>query len=159
MSQKVEVVLGMRLSEEMKSEWTTLVNFALAIDAAKNGGYADLLSKKVNVGADSIKRKLEAIQYQRALGFDAEAIIATGQEKVLGAFVRSKRVKSYGDSVVMKWSVPGSLRELIQQDERRIKELLGIYTSEEFFDWLHSVFIDLTDDDIKASAGETIEEK
>lgn len=142
------------VGNDIRSEWQHLVDLALSVDKTLIDPVARGLASASKIGPDSIRRKLESIQYAQSLGHPPEDIKAFGQERVLGEYIKSKRVKTYSDSTVMKWSVPGSLRELVQQDVRRIMDVLGLYTSEEFFDWLHAQLVDLTDDQIRQSAGE-----
>ena len=137
-----------------RNEWLSLVDLALATPEEHVQGLVMALANKANIGVDSLKRKFGAIKHQASLGFTADEIIRMGQEKVLGGFIKARKVANYQGQVVMKWNVPGSQRELMQQQEQRIRRILGLATSVDFFDWLLGQLTTLTDEEILSSAGE-----
>lgn len=144
------------LGEAMRKEWQSFVAASLLFsDSAEVSHHVSELSTRCLVGEESLKRKIEAIRHaSSSLGYTPEEIVRMGQEKTLSLFLRSKRQEKYTETVVMKWSVLGCQRELVQQQEKRIKALLGLQTSEQFFDWLLAQLQNATDEEIKQSAGE-----
>lgn len=148
-----EVILK-RLAVALRSQWESFVDLALIpIGTGQDLNY-EALSQEFNVGQDSLKRRVEAIRYAATLGHSSDELKAMGQEKVLSLFIKSRRQEKYTETVVMKWSVPGSQRELVRQQEERIKGLLGLVTSESWWDWVLAQFRNATDEEILASRGE-----
>lgn len=149
-----EIVLK-RLAVALRTEWESFVELALMrlSDGPGDLNY-ELLSERFNVGQDSLKRRVEAIRHAGTLGYSADEIKALGQEKVLSQFIKSRRQEKYSETVMLKWMVPGSQRELIHQQEGRVKKILGLVTSEQFWDFMLSVLRNATDEEIRASAGE-----
>jgi hypothetical protein len=138
----------------MKAEWDCMVDVALSLDQESQELLLDDLTVKLKVGRDSFQRKMNAVRYVAALGHGAEEIKEFGQEKTLSQFIKSRRQANYTDTVIMKWSVAGSQRELVQQQEVRIKGLLGIHTSSDFWDWMLAQMRNATDAEIRQSAGD-----
>jgi hypothetical protein len=147
-------ILTQRAAVELRSEWATFVELATSINEDAVEATAGALSIVSKVGADSIRRKLYAVQKIKRLGFSVEEIIAMGQEKVLGDVQRARRTESYRETVVMKWSIPGSLRELVSIQQKRIMALLQIGDSTGFWDWWVAQMRNASDEDILATKGE-----
>lgn len=145
-------VLAARAAVELRSEWSTLVELTLALPEDHVKAVAGGLSVHTKVGVDSIERKMNSVRHAASLGFSADDIIAAGQEKTVSTYLKSRRQEKYSDVVRMQFEVPGFLRELISQDLARIKKTLGIATSEDLFDFLHSVFENWTDEEIRQLA-------
>lgn len=150
--QKTADIMVQRAIAEMRSEWQTLVCLSLALKDEQVKEFSAGLAAAVKVGADSIERKIKAIRHQASLGYSEDEIASQGQEKVLGGYIKSRKQENYGSFVIIKWQIPGSQRELVQQQERRVKELLGLVTSEQFFDWWLAQLQNVTDEEIIESA-------
>lgn len=151
---KTEIFLK-RVELDIRSQWNDLVELALSLTTEAPGAIAEHLANSCGVGADSVLRKIAAIHYGATLGHGTEELKQMGQEKVLSQYIKSRRVESYGKTVVMKWSIPGSQRQLVQQQEQRIKAILDIYTSEAFWDFMLSILTDLSEQNVKDLAGES----
>jgi hypothetical protein len=143
----------LELIGQMRSEWSMLVSVTCALLPEDVDAVVPGLAAAVKIGPESIKRKMDAILYAKSLGHSVEDISEMGQERVVSDWNKSRRVANYQETVVMKWSVPGSQRELVQEQERRVKRILGIQTSEQFFDWWLAQMTNATDEEIKDSAG------
>lgn len=154
MTENAVPTLIQRLSVEARGQWRTMTELAVRLPAEQVDATAEALAASMMTGVDSVKRKLQAIKHVASLGYGAEEIFQMGQEKVLGDFGKSKRQANYTETVVMKWNIPGSQRELVQKQERRVKSLLGIVTSEDFWDWWLAQIENATDEEIRQSAGE-----
>lgn len=141
----------MFLAKTISSEWEQMVRFALTIEGDNVDQVAQTVSEIAKVGYDSIRRKIMAIRYVGTLGHPQDDIIAMGQEVVLGTFQKSKRTQNYESNVVLKWTIPGSQRELVQKHEQRIKGVLGLVTSEDYWDWWLSQVENLSDQEIRDS--------
>lgn len=143
----------LELIGQMKSEWCSLVNVTVALAPEDVEAIVPGLSVAVKVGAESLKRKMDAILYAKKLGHSVEDIVEQGQERVVSEWNQSRRQANYQKTVTMKWLVPGSQRELVQQQEARVRKILSIYTSEAWWDWLLAMVTNATDEEIKESAG------
>lgn len=148
-----EIVLK-RLAVAMRSEWASMVEMAMQLRTEELDSAVAAIAQNAKVGTDSVKRKLEAIIHARTLGHSPEEITEMGQEKILGTFIKSRRQEKYSETVTMKWMIPGSQRELVQQQEKRVKQILNLQTSESFWDFMLSVLRNATDEEIRNSAGE-----
>lgn len=146
-----------RLETDLRCEWEDLVELALAVPQEAILSTIESLAASCHIGPDSIRRKVEAIRYAATLGHGAEELKQMGQEKVISDFIKSRRVESYGKTVTLKWSIPGSQRQLVQDQEKRVKSLLGLQTSEQFFDWWLGQVTNATDEEIRQSAGDSNE--
>ena len=138
----------------MRYEWASLVELTSTLadeDVKANAGALSVVTK---VGAASIERKMNAIRHALAEGLSVEEIIGRGQEKTLGEFVKVRRVANYQETVTTGWRLPGLLKELLEIDMKRIKDVLGIVTTIEWFEWLHSFLSSLSEEEILHSAGE-----
>jgi hypothetical protein len=150
--QKTADVMVQRAIVEMRSEWSTLVALALALKDEQVKEFAAGLASAVKVGADSVERKIKAIRHQASLGYSAENIIERGQKEVLGEFIVDRKKENYQNQVIMKWQVMGSQRELFQEQEQRIRALLGLNTSIEFWDFMIATLRNVSDEEILESA-------
>ncbi len=139
-----------------RGSWDALVDMAVLLPEERIDGAATELSKHMRQGKDSIKRKLNAILYCRQLGHSVDEIKGYGQEPVLSRYIKKTNADRYEKTTVMKWNVPGSLREVIRQDFSAVAKILGFVTSEQLFDFVHSIFVDLirNPDALRALAGE-----
>jgi len=147
-------ILLQRAVVEMRSEWSTLVELAVRLNPEALDGVAGGMSVHAKIGVDSIRRKLLSIQHAVTLGYSPEEITARGQEKTVSEFNQSKRESNYEKKVVMKWQVPGSLRERIQEQQARVMKILDLPHSEAFWDWWVGLLINSKDEEILASGGE-----
>jgi hypothetical protein len=139
-----------------RGSWDALVDMAVLLPEERIDGAATELSKPMRQGKDSIKRKINAILYCRQLGHSVDEIKRYGQEPVLSRYVKKTNADRYEKTTVLKWNLPGSLREVIRQDMAQISKILDLVTSEQLFDFLHSVLVDLIrhPDELRHLAGE-----
>lgn len=129
---------------------------AVLLPEERVDGAATELSKHMGQSKDNLKRKILAILYCQSLGRSADEIKAYGQEPVLSRYIKKRNSDRYEQTTVLKWNLPGSLREVIRNDMAEIKKILGLETSEQLFDFLHSIFVDLVThpDELRHLAGE-----
>ncbi len=146
---------------QQRGSWNALVDMAVLLPEERIDGAATELSKHMRQGKDSIKRKLNAILYCRQLGHSVDEIKGYGQEPVLSRYIKKTNADRYEKTTVMKWNVPGSLREVIRKDFAAVAKILGFVTSEQLFDFIHSVFVDLINNPqaLKELAGQLEREK
>jgi transcriptional antiterminator len=139
-----------------QESWVALVNMSFLLPEERIDGAATELAKHMGQSKDTLKRKIQSIQHAHALGHSAEDIKRDGQGAALSRFVKKSNSERYEQSTVLKWNLPGSLREVIRQDTAQMMKILNLNTSEELFDFLHSVFVDLNahPDELRHLAGE-----
>ncbi len=144
-----------------RGSWDALVDMAVLLPEDRIDGAATELAKHMRQGKDSIRRKINAILYSRQLGHSVEEIKSYGQEPVLGRYVKKTNADRYEKTTVMKWNLPGSLREVIRQDFAQVAKILGFVTSEQLWDFMHSILEDLVrhPDALKDLAGQVRNEK
>jgi hypothetical protein len=152
-----------RLLVAMKAQWDSMVEIAFNLkakppfdDAVQRAYEVTIasLAEASKVGPESIKRKLDAILYLSCLGHSAEEIKEMGQEAAVSRWNKSRKEKTYGQTVTLGWRLPGSQKALLEQQVARVRVLLKLRTTEEWIDWLLSVLMGLTDEQIVSSAGE-----
>lgn len=139
-----------------RGSWHALVDMAVLLPEDRIDGAATELSKHMRQGKDSLKRKINAILYCRQLGHSVEEIKSYGQEPVLSRYIKKTNADRYEKTTVMKWQIPGSLREITRQNMAGIAKILNLHTSEELWDFLNSVLGDLVrnPEELKHLAGE-----
>lgn len=138
----------------LRNEWEQLVRCALKTPSEKITDVATVLSQNAGVGLDSMKRKINAIQAQVALGYTEDEIVSMGQENVLGAHIKQRKQANYENQVTMKWLVSGSQRELVQQMQRRMMNVLKLDTPIQWWDFMLSYFGNHTDEQLAATIAE-----
>jgi hypothetical protein len=142
------------LADAVKKEWEWYVFLGVSLTDEEVSAYAEQLSARLNVGKDSIKRRIDAIRYAFfTQKIPAGDIMARGQELTIGEYQKSRKKESLEKTVKLGYQVPGSLKAKLDEDMERVKGLLGIVTSEDYFDFIHSVIGSMSDDDIKQAAG------
>jgi hypothetical protein len=146
-------ILATRLVDRTQRAWADLVDISLALPEERIDSAAETLAKNMGTRKDTVKRKMQAIQYAAALAHSPADIKKAGQEVTLGRYVKKSNADRYEQPTVMKWNLPGSLREVIRKDMARIAKVLGFVTSEQLWDFIHSILVDLTADDLKHLAG------
>jgi hypothetical protein len=147
-------ILAQRAAVEMRANWATLVELAMRTSKCEAESIAGALSVHTKVGADSIRRKLEAIRYANGKGLTADQIVAQGQEATLGAMVKHRNTEKAKDLVWMRFQVSAAQRELVLEQKERVILLLGLADTQSFFDWLHSLLSEFTDEQIRFMAEE-----
>ncbi len=151
---RTEMLLA-RLCVSMKSEWADLVALvSFAGDKEQLTACAEFLAKDTGERSDSILRKIESVRYFIGLGITTEQITTWGQSKTLSSYFKARRSENYEKPVQLRFTVPGSLRELVMQDVDRIRSVLKLVDSEGLWDFLHSLIVNLTDEDLLHLAGE-----
>jgi hypothetical protein len=148
-----------RAVDRARDTWAALVDMSLLLEEDRVDGAATELSKHMGQSKDNLKRKILAIQHVRSLGNSADDIKKAGQGVILSRYIKARNSERYETTTVMKWNIPGSLREVIRNDMARVARVLGFVTSEQLWDFIHSILVDLNDDALKELAGEFKKEK
>jgi hypothetical protein len=131
--------------------------------------YAAMLASRAKVSKEAMLQKILAVRWAATNGFTSQDIIANGQSRILTAYRKARRNGSEDPQRLLAWRVSKGLADAIQcedpspdQDEpivNRIARLLHLERSEELWTFWHSVFVDLTDEQILHLGGEYLEKK
>lgn len=144
---------GIRAADAMAQEWRELVKLSLSLTDERVDATATTISRAAKIGFESVRRKLNAIRHAATLGYSEAEIIDQGQEQTLSIFQKGRRESTYTDKVWLKFQIPGSQRELVQQEIERIKRVLGLKDSEQVWDFMLAQLINVTDEELKQAAG------
>jgi hypothetical protein len=142
-------------ADALRADWSRLVAIGCKLSKDKDSidQISNALAKAGKSSQDSIKRKLFAIQSMQNLGYSEAEIAGMGQSTVLSEFQKTKKAETYEKQTVLKFMIPGSQREIVQNEIERVKRVLGMTTSEAFFDWFVAQLQQTTDDELKHAAG------
>ena len=143
-------------------QWGNLVRLVL------DGENPERLAVETKQNIQVLKRKFQAVKHAWESGCSAEAIILSGQNTILSLYAKSKR---NGDEPqrILRWRISKGLADAIQSEDpskdaeeplvNRIARLLHIETSEELWEFFHSVFADWPDEMILNYGSELVEKK
>ena len=141
------------LTEATAKEWIAYVQAALHTPPEAVGARALELSAKLHVGKESIHRRLSAIQFALVNKLTPTQIIEAGQEATLSAHIKSRKAENAGKTVRLGYQVSGEVKQMLDEQMVRIREIANLPTPEQFWDWAVSHLRDLTDEQIRHSAG------
>jgi hypothetical protein len=136
-----------------RSQWSNLVHLARETPPNQRDNAAVNLARAAGVGKSTLKRKLEAIHMAQAAGLPDEQLIQMGQAAVIGKFVKDKSAARDDEQVVLKWLVSPQIRDDVHRLFWNIGKTLGRKTSEELWDFILGVFLDLGPEEIHHLAG------
>lgn len=138
----------------LRREWEDFVGVAYILLPEAVDDAAAAIARASKVGVESIRRRLYGVQKAKSLGYSKEEIIGMGQEKILSMAQEKKREERYTETVTMLFRIPGSQREIVQQQIKRVQRVLKMKTHEEFWDWWLGQMVHTTDAEILHSGGE-----
>jgi hypothetical protein len=148
------------LSEE---QWKAIVN------AYRDGITAENLAQESGTNVATMKQKFRAIQFKHEEGWEFEAIIVAGQGPTLSSYAKAKRNGHNEPDRVLRWRVSRRLADAIMSSETspdqeealvtRLFRVAKLRTSDDFWNFLLSVFADLSDKEISHLAGIEPEKK
>ena len=136
------------------SAWSAIVSIAYACGPDHLDRESELLARATNTTKAVIVRKFQAVHHKREQGWTEEAITKAGQGPTLSSFAASRKQQKPEADVILRFRVPASLGESWSELQARIARLAKLKTSEELFEFLHSVFVGLSDLQIQNLAGE-----
>lgn len=146
-----------RFASSAKEQWQAIVTLAFA------GADPETVAKEASVNAAVLRQKFSAIRYARESGWAEQAIVSLGQSGTLKAYAAAKRNGHHEPQKLLRWRVSRRLAEAIMssetspdQDEAlttRLVRVAKLRTSEQFWEFMLSVFSDLSDKDIEHLAG------
>lgn len=114
------------------------------------------------------QRKVRAINDARQLGMTQEEIIGAGQSEILSRVARNRKKHSEPQRV-LAWRVSRSLADAVMTSNAspdaeealvsRLVRVCHLRTSDDFFEFLLSVFADVADKELRNLAGVVLEKK
>jgi len=145
--------IGAGFVSNSRSQWSNLVHLARKVSPAGRDDLARTLATAAGVGKSTLARKLRAIHEAMKAGLNDDKLIEMGQSAVMAKFVKDKRAERSDEQVVLKWLVAPDLKLVVQEEVWRIAQVLGLKTSDEFWEWMHSVMVGWSEAEILHFAG------
>lgn len=144
-----------RASSRAHSEalWADTVNYALDTSEGRLDELAADLAKDWKTDKGTVKRKFLAIRFVFGKGLTRQEIKNAGQHCILSQFAKAKKNGHNEKERFLRWRVPISLADAIDQDVARVARVCQITASEELFDLFHSLFMDMTEAQWRHAAG------
>jgi hypothetical protein len=134
------------------------------VESYREGITPEALAVEAGSNLATMKLKFRAIEFKHEEGWDLQAIIAAGQGPTLSSYAKAKKNGHNEKEKVLRWRVPASLADCIQNDNAspdaeealitRLHRVLGLETSEEFWMFVHSWFGEVSDAELLHHAGE-----
>ena len=137
-----------------RSQWAELVRIARATLPRNLAQAAKVLAKQAGVGRKGVEVSLKAINRAMAEGLADAQLIEMGREKVIGRYVQGKRSERVDGLVCLTWKIAPELRDDVQREVWRIAQVLGMRTSDQFWEFMLSQMSQWTTDEIRHAAGE-----
>lgn len=152
----------MSYASAARDQWRELVEEALRLPEQGYDQAVKDLADSAGVTFGVLKRKCDAIR-SAAAEMDRDSIVASGQGDILRSYV-AKRAKYEEKTRKLIQVIPASLYDAIQSSRRpspdseeafftRLNRVLGIRRHEEVWEFVLSVFADLSDRDLLHLAG------
>jgi hypothetical protein len=134
--------------------WKTLVAIAYHVGSEHIDREVQLIAGATSTTPATVKRKFEAIHRMREQGCSEDAIVRNGQGPTLSQLTAAKQRQKHETDVILRYRVPNSLGEAWGQLVGRLVKVADLRTSEDLLEFIYSVFVDLSDLEIKHLAGE-----
>jgi hypothetical protein len=152
-----------QFASSAKEQWQATVTLCFS------GADPETVAKEASVNAAVLKQKFSAIRYARESGWAEQAIIALGQSGTLRAYIAGKKNGHHEPERMLRWRVSRRLADAVMSSEAspdqeeplvsRLVRVAKLRTSNDFWEFLLSVFSDLSDKDIEHLAGMEPEKK
>ncbi len=134
--------------------WQTLVAIAYNIGPEHLDREAQLLAEATQTTRATVKRKFEAIHEMRQRGLSEEAVVRAGQGPTLSALALARKRQKLEADTILRYRIPQSLGQAWGQLVARLGVVADLKTSEDLIEFLHSVFVGLSDTQIQNLAGQ-----
>ena len=134
--------------------WQTLVAIAYNIGPEHRDREVQLLAEATSTTPAVVRRKFEAIHRMREQGCSEEAIVRNGQGPTLSALTAEKQRRKLEADTILRYRIPRSLGEAWEELVGRLARVADLKTSEDLLEFLHSVFVGLSDTQIQNLAGQ-----
>lgn len=153
-SPSLVAILVNQVASDLRTEWANMTAIAIRLIEERKSleETAAALAGAGKCGYESVRRKLSAIQYAYSnLSMTEQDIVDAGQEAILSQFQKQTRAKNYSENVWMKWKLPGSLREVVSIEIKRVCEVKQFNSSEMFWEWFAGQLHNVTDEELRQS--------
>src|SRR5262249_44621810 len=134
--------------------WEALVSVAYQVAPDYIEQEVEVLARATGASKTTVLRKFQAVRHKREQGWTEEAIVTAGQGATLSAFATYRKRERTEADVILRYRVPESLADSWLQLQTRISQVARLRTSEELIEFLHSCFVDLSDQEIRNLAGQ-----
>jgi hypothetical protein len=141
-----------------RSQWAELVRIARNTLPRNLSQTAKVIAKQAGIGRKGVETRLKAINRAMAEGLGDAQLIEMGQEKVVGRYVQGKASERVDEQVPMTWKVEPRLREDVKAEVWRIAQVLGLRTSDQFWEFMLSQMTTWTKEEILHAAGALIDD-
>jgi hypothetical protein len=152
-----------QFASSAKEQWQAVVTLAFS------GADPETVAREASVNAAVLKQKFAAVNYARESGWAQQAIVALGQNGTLKAYSAAKRNGHHEPERMLRWRVSRRLADAVMSSEAsedqeeslvtRLVRVAKLRTSEDLWNFLLSVFADLSDKEIAHLAGVEPEKK
>jgi hypothetical protein len=146
-----------RFASSAKEQWTAIVTLCFS------GADPETLARETSVNLAVLRQKFSAINYARESGWQEAAIVALGQNGTLRAYAAAKKNGHREPEKVLRWRVSRRLAEAVMSSEvsedqeeplvSRLVRVAKLRTSEQFWEFIHSWFALVPDEEIAHHAG------
>ena len=158
----------MSYAKAARDQWKELVEEALRLPEERYDQAIKDLADAAGITPGALKRKCDAIRHA-AESMSKDEIVAAGQGDILRGYV-SKRSKSDEKTAKLIMVLPASLYDALQYRKgrspdseeaffTRLARVIGARRYEDVWEFILSVFADLSDKDLKHLAGMFPEKK
>lgn len=108
----------------------------------------------IRTTSDRLLHKMKCIAALVNEGVSAEDIVAMGQHAVISKYQRDRLAKEKEKKIEMRFKIPGSLRDACLEEIARIREILNFGNAEMFWQFAHSQWATLTEEELRHLAGQ-----
>jgi hypothetical protein len=146
-----------------QEQWASLVRLAFECQDVSE------LAREAGANKATLKRKFQAIRWAVESGMSREEIVSQGQGFILSIYARAYRNGNGEKHKILRWRVSASLADAVMWSEgsdstdealiTRLKRVCKLETSDDLFEFLLSIFADLSDKELKNLAGVEHEKK
>jgi hypothetical protein len=136
------------------SQWRDLVRMARNTLPQKVPQFASAIARGAGIGSQGVERSFRAIHYASSQGLDDAGIVLIGREATIRRYVAGKAAARTDKQVPMTWKVAPNLRDEVKAEVERIKGVLKLGTSDQFWEWWLSQVAPCTEDELRHSAGD-----
>jgi hypothetical protein len=133
--------------------WGAIVSIAYHCKPDQIDREAELLARATSTTKATLRRKFAAIHHKREQGWTEEAIAKEGQGPTLSSLAASRKLQKVEADTILRYRVPASLGEAWEELVGRLAKVANLKTSEDLIEFLHSVFVGLSDLQIQNLAG------
>lgn len=137
-----------------RTEWANLVEIAVGINGNQLDRAAARLAKLAGIGPATVRRKIEAIRFKAAQGWDSEAIKKAGQSETISSYVKQKTRARTEALVAFPHRLTPAVRDATKDTCLRIAKVLHLKTWDDVFDFINADYATTTDAELIHRAGE-----